>query len=190
MSIALPVRQPKYRKMEDDFMNEDDPRNLFVLRTTAKRTHTTLLNRARAMLSREASHQEFAAFTPRLNQAHTRLVGIHQRYVQLADLSDAEQHTAELYLQAINNQKLTCLRTIAVAMANRSGYRRSWNVSNHDNASRNRTEPIQPNVPGEVPNAPLNNTAPNQINMEEEAVHFGQVTKSCVIIKSPFFVRE
>ncbi|XP_032798650.2 LOW QUALITY PROTEIN: uncharacterized protein LOC116935462 [Daphnia magna] len=157
--------------MENDYMNEDNPRNLFVLRTPAKRTHTTLLNRARKMLSRNASQQEFAAFRTRLNQAHARLVSIHQRYVQLTDLSDTEQHTAELYLQAINNQQLTCLRTIAVAMANRSERRRSWNVSNHDNASGNRTEPIPPNVTEDVQNAPLNNTAPNQINYQKNQQH-------------------
>ncbi|XP_045030416.1 LOW QUALITY PROTEIN: uncharacterized protein LOC116923885 [Daphnia magna] len=157
--------------MEKDYMNKDDPRNLFVLKNTAKRTHTTLLNRARTMLSRNASQQEFAAFRTRLKQAHARLVSIHQRYVQLTDLSDTEQHTAELYLQTINNQQLTCLRTIAVAMANRSERRRSWNVSNHDNASGNRTEQISPNVIEDVQNALLNNTAPNQINYQENQQH-------------------
>ncbi|KAI9550577.1 hypothetical protein GHT06_005700 [Daphnia sinensis] len=157
--------------MDNDYMNEDDPCNLFVLRTQAKRTHTTLLNRARTMSSRNASQQEFEAFRTRLNQAHARLVSIHQRYVQLADLSDAEQHTAEIYLQSINNQQLTCLRTIAVAMANRSERRRSWNVSNHDNASGNRTEPIPPNLTDDVQDAPLNNTAPVQINYQEDQQH-------------------
>lgn len=118
--------------MDDEFMAEDDPRNLFVFRTTAKRNHTTLLNRARTMLNRNATQQELAAFTPSLTQVHTRLVSIHQRYVQLADLGDADQQTAELYLHSINNQQLTCLRTIAVTIANFSGRRLAWNVSDHE----------------------------------------------------------
>ena len=149
-------------------MHEDDPRNLFAFRTTAKRNHTMLLNRARTMLNRNATQQEFAAFTPRLTQAHTRLVSIHQRYVQIADLGDDEHHAAELYLQTINNQQLTYVRTIATAMANRSGRRQTWNVSNHENATRNRTEPIPPNVPEETPSAQLlSNTFPNQINRQQ-----------------------
>jgi hypothetical protein len=123
------------------------------------------------MLNKNAFQQEFAAFTSKLNQVHSRLVSIHQRYAQLTDLSEAEQHTAKLYLQAINNKQRTCLRTIAVVMANRSERRRSLNVSNHDNASRNRTEPIPPNVPRDVPNAPLKNTVPNQINWQENHQH-------------------
>ena len=86
----------------------------------------------------------------KLAQVHSRLVGIHQRYVQLANLDDAEIHNAELYLQAINNQQLICLNFIAFAIANRPSHRQTWEVSNHENATRNRTEPIQQNRPEET----------------------------------------
>ncbi|KAI9550515.1 hypothetical protein GHT06_005391 [Daphnia sinensis] len=119
------------------------------------------------MSSRNACHQEFEAFRTRLNQAHTRLVSIHQRYVQLADLSDAKQHT------------LTCLRTIAVAMANRSERRRSWNLLKkifdisirHQRIGSEIQITVRIFVQDTLQDAPLNNTAPVQINYQEDQQH-------------------
>ena len=148
-------------------MNEANPRALFVFRTTAKRNHTKLIKRARVLSNRNATHEEFRDLRTKLAQVHSRLVGIHQRYVQLADLDDAETRNAELYLQAINNQQLTCLNFIAFAIANKPSRRQTWEVSNHENATRNRTEPIQQNRTEETPVLPLGSTLPVRVNPQE-----------------------
>ena len=131
-------------------MNEDEPRTLFVFRTTAKRNPPMLLKRPMLLSNRNATLEEFEDLRARLAQVHSWLVGIHQRFMQLADLNEAERHNAELYLQAINNQQLICLNFIAFAIANRPSHRQTWEVSNHENATRNRTEPIQQNRPEET----------------------------------------
>jgi hypothetical protein len=80
-----------------------------------------LLKRPMLLSNRNATLEEFEDLRARLAQVHSWLVGIHQRFMQLADLNEAERHNAELYLQAINNQQLTCLTFIAFAIANRPG---------------------------------------------------------------------
>jgi hypothetical protein len=98
--------------------DEDDvgPAALFGMRTNAKRRHTNLLRQERELLNNNATREDFEAFVPTLEQAHTNLVEIHERYVAAAQLDDAEQHAAATYLESINDLQIACAQAVAAAL--------------------------------------------------------------------------
>ncbi|KAI9555908.1 hypothetical protein GHT06_018433 [Daphnia sinensis] len=105
------------------------PPALFGMRTNAKRRHTNLLRQARELININATREEFEAFMPTLELAHTNLVHIHERYVAATRLDDGEQHAAATYLENINNLQAACDQAVAAALQ-RTTPRRAWNISN------------------------------------------------------------
>ncbi|KZR96444.1 Uncharacterized protein APZ42_009211 [Daphnia magna] len=109
--------------------NVVDPPALFGMQTNAKRRHTNLLRQARELININATREEFEAFMPTLELAHSNLVHIHERYVAAAQLDDGELHAAAAYLESINNLQAACAQAVAAALR-RTAPRRAWNISN------------------------------------------------------------
>lgn len=65
----------------------------------------------------------------KLKDVYHWVVGIHQRSLQLSDLEELEQHTADAYLNRIRSLHDGCVTTIEEMKQRRPLRRQTWNVS-------------------------------------------------------------
>ena len=124
----------------------DDVQALFSLRTKSKRKHACLLNRLQGMVDCNASQKDLLAVPKSLRMIFDNLVGIHQRFVLLASLDDADLHSANVYLQSVKQSRQACVAAVAATAAAAAS---AWEVSSSTNGPASNVSNIQssPTVP-------------------------------------------